>query len=464
MRKRYDTRAQHREKVDDFIEAVLGHNEFPRLLRGSTGWESGLEDKEYYGRFWVPPAAIGYFAMTYTHYYDTDPWKHSPVREAPVFTPKPLKEIETQTDWASPDVAPSNRHQTDGSDGHLGLGRRFQDFARARGDEIRRVEQDGESLPDQELSPDEGVVNCAGIHVDSDIVNVEPEWKNETKPANILTNVERAVADGRHAILVFDSKSSAEKAYKNLRLPINGFTEHGAQCYQGGQIPKVDDKMLVINQDESDWYLTHDGMAERVVDGEVRTRCSAEADLTTVEHDCATARKDGDRYIVTTRDGETLTYGSRAAFQREWTRVTAPHIPIDLCYLPYVTIMYEKGAPGEETGDFAKFEATPEWERADGAGQRSTEFGAVIAQDFLNEVPGSEIRVHEVRDTMLGLYNWCTEKKEPSLEWFGRGFPDIDRTDDDKRKALVDHTWIFPRGLVSPHLSSVDADADLDLQ
>lgn len=467
MRKRYDTKYQHRRKIEKLKEIVLGHPDFPRLLNGSTGWEQAAEEHGYYGRFWIPPAAIGYFTKRYAHYYDIDPWMYSPVRNAPKFTPRPVGDIDVQTDWETPEPAidPRQRHQTDGTDAHLKLGDRFMTFARARGDEISRVEQNGESLPDQELTTDAGYINTLEKQVDSDVVNVEPENKNKTKPANILTNVERAIAADRHVVLVCKSESAADRVYEMLYATYKEQTEHGVQAYQGDPIPEIDGEMLVTAESESTWCLTPDGMLVYVIDGEIVTRCPADADLTDVDHGCATAQKEDGRYIVTTRGGETLTYESRTAFRREWSRVTTPHVPIDISYLQYVTIMYETGAESKESGEFVEYEATPEWERAGGKMDRYKKFGNKVADAFLTETPDTELLVNECHSTMMGLYQWCTSKDAPNTGWFSKGLPDeIDRKDmSDGKKAFVDYSWVFPRGLVSPHLAGVDADADLSL-
>ncbi|MDL0121714.1 hypothetical protein [Halobacterium salinarum] len=466
MRKRYDTKLQHRKKVDALIDAVLGHTEFSRLLRGSTGWKSTLKDYEYYGRFWIPPATIGYFTETYAHYYDHDPWQHT-VRGAPVFTPREIGDIDIRTDWETPnlEIDVEGRHQTDGTDEHLKLGQDFITFGRARGDDITRVEQDGTTQPDQLLTTDNGYINLLEKKVESDIVHVEPEWENSSKPANILTNVERAVAADRHVILVFKSEAAADRAYTALRTTFRELTDHGARTFQGDVFPEIDGEMLVTPESESTWYLTDDDMLVHVIDGEVVTCCPAEADLTTVEHGCATARYEDGKYIVTTRDGETLIYENEAAFKRDWTRVTMPHVPIDISYLQYVTIMYKTDTASEDTGDFVEYEATPAWERANGKQNRYSEFGAEIAEDFLVEAPGAELNVKACHTAMMGLYQWCTNKSAPDKEWFSRGLPDhIKRKDTtDGKKALSDHTWVFSRGLVSPHLPSVDAEIDLTL-
>ncbi|SDZ98693.1 hypothetical protein SAMN04488065_1567 [Haloplanus vescus] len=466
MRKRYDTRLQHRRKVETLKEAVLGHTEFGRLLRGAAGWEPALTEHGYYGRFWIPPAAISYFTQRYAYYYDQNPWDNSPVRGAPVFIPVSSDEFDSHTDWdtSAAEVDLETRHQTDGSDDHLRLGERFMTFARARGDTISRVEQDGTTLPDQELSSENGYINVLETQTDSDIVNVEPEWQNSSKPANILTNVERAVAADRHVILVLSSQQTADRAYKALRATYNETTDYGVRTYQGDPIPPIDGEMLVTRDNESVWTLTADGILTHVVDGDVVTRCPADADLTEVDHGCATAHNEDGTYIVTTRDDETLTYESETAFRREWSQVTTPHVPIDVSYLPYVTIMYETGRPSEETGDFAEFEATPEWERADKKKQRYTEFGWVVAEDFLAETADAQLEVNKCHSVMMGIYQWCTNKDAPDTSWFSKGLPDIDRKDtSDGKKALDGYTWVFPRGLVSPHLPSVDADADLSL-
>ncbi|MCD2201026.1 hypothetical protein LPA44_14150 [Halobacterium sp. KA-4] len=467
MRKRYDTKLQHRLKVEKLKEIILGHNDFPRLLNGSTGWEPTAKDHGYYGRFWIPPATIGYFTKRYAHYYEIDPWRHSPVRDAPTFTPRQIHDIDVRTDWETPEstIDAERRHPTDGSDSHLTLGDDFMTFARARGDEINRVEQDGASLPDQELDPDNGYINILEKQVDSDVVNVEPEWKNESKPANILTNVERAIAADRHVILVFKSESAADRAYELLYATYSERTEYGVRTFQGDAIPEVEGEMLVTAKSESTWYLTPDGMLVHVIDGEVVTRCPAEADLTEVTHGCATAQKEDGKYVVTTRDGETLTYENEIAFTREWTRVTTPHVPIDISYLQYVTIMHETGAKSKDTGEFVEYDATPKWERAGGKMDRYEEFGMDITEAFLTETPDAELPVNKCHTAMMGLYRWCTSKDAPNTGWFSKGLPDeIDRKDmSGGKKALVGYTWVFPRGLVSPHLAGIDADADLTL-
>ncbi|MDL0131182.1 hypothetical protein PNP59_09590 [Halobacterium salinarum] len=467
MRKRYDTKVQHEQKIETLKKAVLGHTEFSPLLSGSTGWKSILEDHGYYGRFWIPPAAISYFTQRYAYYYDQNPWDYAPTRQAPVFTPIPTEEIESRTDWGTPDtdLDIDTRHPTDGSDEHLKLGDRFMTFARARGDQINRVEQDGTTLPDQELSPEDGYINVLEMYVEDDIVNVEPEWTNSSKPANILTNVERAVAADRHAILVFASEKLANRAYEALRATHNGTTDYGVRTFQGGAIPEIDGEILVTDEDESRWSFTPDGQLVHVVDGDVVTRCPADADLTEVEHGCATVHEEDGTYVVTTRDGETLTYESERAFKREWSRVTLPHVPIDISYLQYVTLMYETESSNEETGEFREFKPTPEWERASGKKQRYDQFGGTVAEDFLVEAADTQLEVEACHSVMMGLYKWCTNKDAPKKGWFSKGLPDhIERRDTpDGKKALDGYTWLFPRGLVSPHLPSVDTDADLPL-
>lgn len=464
MRKRYDTKYQHERKVDDLKEAILGHEEFRRLLRGTTGTKERIEDHGYYGRFWIPPSSIAYFTRRYAHTYDEDPWENTP-RNNPVFTPKDIHGIKVRTDWdtSTSDINATTRHQTDGSDEHLQLGDRFREFARSRGDEITRVEQDGDSLPDERLTADDGYVHVLESHVDSDIVNVEPEWENSSKPANVLTNVERALAMDRHVILVFSCERLAKRGYKALYSTFRDATEYGVRTYQDDPIPRIDGEMLVTPEAESTWYVSPDDMLVHVIDDEVVTRCPADADLTTVDHGCATARKEDGTYTVTTRDGGTLTYDNDAAFNRDWTRVMMPHVPVDISYLHSVSIMYETGSKKEQTGTFREYEPTPEWERASGKQDRYNQFGATVAEEFLVEKSGAELAVNECHTTMMNVYQWCTDKDAPNTGWFGKGLPDhINRKDGDQgQKILVDHTWVFSRGVVSPHLAGVDAEADL---
>lgn len=96
---------------------------------------------------------------------------------------------------------------------------------------------------------------------------------------------------------------------------------------------------------------------------------------------------------------------------------------------------------------------------------RYKEFGSDMTDAFLAEAPDSEFLVSECHSTMMGRYQWCTNKDEPKRDCSAKGLPDeIDREETSGgKKALVGYNWVFSRGLVSPHLAGVDADADLSL-
>jgi len=468
MRKRYLTRSQFRSEADEVLELVLGHPEFYNLLVGSTNRDKLYDDLGYHARFWINETSLSHFAKLYLHAYDINPWVYAPARSAPEFEPHEGDNTEAQTDWTQPtaELETTTRHQTDGSNAHIKFGKRFAHAARASGDQISRVDQDGSSQSDYGLSPENGRIHIVEKQVDSDIVAVEPEWRNSTKFSNVLINVERAIANDQHVITVFPNEPLAKRAYENLLVPFKKVTERGAHLFTlSDSVPKIDGTRLVMPAGEhSLWYLTPDGELVLYVDGKEVARCDAEADLTTVEYDCATATRVDGNMVVTTPTGETITYKTDEAYKREWSQVALPHVPIDISYLEYVTIMYETGGKNEQTGTFREYEPYPDWVDASKPSQRYNKFGEHITGTFVIEADGSELSLKECHNRMMHIYERCTAKKQPKLNWFGRGLPDyIDRKDGEGgKKILVDHTWVFPRGLVSPHLPGVDPDAELD--
>ena len=468
MRKRYLTKSQFRSEADEVMNLVLGQPEFNNLLLGSTNRDKLYDDLGYHARFWINETSLSHFAKLYLHAYDINPWEYAPARGAPQFEPHEGDKTEAQTDWTQPTAAleTATRHQTDGSDGHIKFGKRFDLAAQASGDQIIRVDQDGSSQSDYQLFPDNGRIKIVEKDVDSEIVAVEPEWRNSTKFSNVLINVERAIANDQHVITVFPNEPLAKRAYNNLLVPFKTVTERGAHLFTlSDPVPSIDGNRLVMPAGEhSLWYLTPDGELVLYVGDREVARCDAEADLTTVEYDCATVTEVDGNMVVTTRDGETITYKTDSAFKRDWSRVSLPHVPIDISYLEYVTIMYETGGENEQTGTFREYEPYPDWVDATKPSQRYHKFGEHITGTFLVEAEGNQLSLKECYDRTMHIYERCTVKKQPKLNWFGRGLPDYigRKNGDGGKKILIDHTWVFPRGLVSPHLPGVNPDADLE--
>ena len=370
----YTVKSDIRRKADKIKEVVLGKEEHRRMKNGDTTGDLICEDdfprKKRLNLF---PAELYSFVRLVDQQWETNPWLAISGRSAPQFHATDEIEIETPAHTGSNTKTDSSLPEgvdfaNEGTTGHITTGESARKILTEGGDEIREVDQDSRTLPDNRADTPEGKVHTLELPVSSEITPIEIETKNVTKGSNTLKNAERAYAADRDVIFVY-KKGDVETGY-----------EHLATTYKRDVTDKDDNKVGVILYNKTDlvktldgWTLVRRGLESTTYilrgstltaldDGEVFGHGDANDHLNTFEWECHRHKEVDGKYRVETLDGELVEeYASKEAFKADWTKVHEPHIPVGICYLDFATVTYHD----EQTNELRVWEPTPEWVTSD---------------------------------------------------------------------------------------------------
>lgn len=497
---------------DEVRDLVVGTPEHERLLQGTDDHPDLYKELCGYPWFDVNGTQLGYFAELAPVYHETNPWTRIPSRNAPALTTDTIVRTApgttqheptgtgTGTDTAIHDraaapgaVGPvdpvvSTQGSTDHQDWVATVARLF----REHGDDIDPVEQTTESLPDLWLYPTAGTIVMLEYDTDSDRVHVEVELTNESKPGKLLANAARAIWQDREVIFVFETDAAARTGIDRLREPFRETTAAETLLYNGPVVTLPDGASPAIPGEHatSRWWLSPDGdlrltaainpdvAADYGIEFEsadhsagppalstgprtaTGTLAAGPATDSTATYDYACPRyveQDG-RVVIETRTGAPLAeYPTADACAAEWSRVYAPHVPLDISYLESAIIMYQ-------TDDaLAVVEPAAEWD-VDGHTDRYEGAVEQFAATYTVEQDGGKLPKDAFRERALRWYRRQTNRKAPNNTHFGRAAPEWEekRSDDRADEWYEDRTWRYPRDLVSPDLPGVGSDAGIE--
>ena len=465
------SRVEIRREAETLKDLVVGKIEHRALLNGNASYDMLYSDLDRFPRFQIAPAQLPLFTEFVPLNFDQNPWDLVQGRSAPTFS---TEYIVSEVDPTIQGVGIGKKNapgysstsvQNEGGITHGTVGKATTRWFTEQGDDIQKIEQEGDSVSDQELYPQDGMVVALDLEVDCDIVPVEIESSNSEKAANTLVNAARAYCNDQHAIFVYPNRSLAKRGLGHLSEPFRWTTDGETRLYNGTEpIRHTDGEILVCEGSvNSEWYISPDGELRLEVDGEERTCGNAGADVETFEYDCHYFSKKKDTRIVYTQRGETVAeYTTKAEFESEWTQLYRPHVPVDISYLHRVTVMYRD----KDDGELYILEPNPDWDVSDDIGARKRYSGFVeqFVDTYTVEFEGGEILKPDFRERALTWYRACSMNKVPPESEFGRATPDyveMKSRQNNRLDVLDNRTWIYPLGIVSPHLPGVEKDLDL---
>jgi hypothetical protein len=196
----YKSKYAVRKEAATIKRLTLGKDEHTGLKNGNASYNTkAYKNQDLHGWFSIDASQLPLVAKLVPLRMTANPWKNLEERSAPKFdTADTIRGIDPTIHrlgigWEKnpqdePDV------QNEGKVGHLELERFIRQWFRELGDQIKAVEQTTESVPDQRLITDDGLIHALGKEVDCEIVPVEAESTNSDKGANTLVNAERALA------------------------------------------------------------------------------------------------------------------------------------------------------------------------------------------------------------------------------------------------------------------------------
>lgn len=478
-------------------DIVTGKPEHERLLQGNDDHPDLYKDLYGYPRIDVTGTKLGYFVTLAPVYHKTNPWTHTPYRDAPALTTDTIIRDATGTlqaigrDTTAAPADPTPMVSNEGGPDHRKKVPFVAQLLGEYGDDVKPVEQNTASVPDLWVIPTDGTIVMLDYETDSDRVHVEVEIANKTKGAKLLANAARSIWHDREVIFVFNSEPEARKGIETLREPFRHTTADGETLlYNGSVVTRPDGTSPAIpgQHAKSRWWLSPDGRLR--VTGDIDADLAAEFGLSldpapadagvremtagtrtatetlaagpaddpvaTYEYDCPRfVQRDGGVVIETPAGEPIAEYPSTTDCTDEWSRVYAPHVPLGLSYLESAIIMYLDG------DDLEVVEPAPEW---DVPGHTERYEGAIeqFAATYTVEREGAELRKGEFRSRALRWYRRQTNRKAPNNTYFGRATPyDAEPRADNRVEVFENRTWLYPRDLVSPDLPGVGAESGI---
>lgn len=444
----YTSRTQVRMEADLLKAIVLGHKEHRRLLRGDTTVEPILKDEfNRYGRISTIESQLLPFVWTTRQRWETNPWRAVAGRDAPVFDSWEPIEIEGPGKFGiGPGMQDAPSEETtvinEGGPGHGALEQFTIRIFTEGGDEIVKVTQTTERLPDARIETADGMINTLGLQVDSDIAETEIEDENVTKGANTLVNAERAHAAGRHVIFVYDQED-VERGYRHLKDPYKAKLERGVKLYNGTETVKsLDGRELVRESDGPTTYsLEGETLIVKDKEGEL-TRGPANKDVAEFDWDRADPDSNSDsntdtdehsptrcgyyvetddgKHRIETADGEVIKeYASKKAFMADWTKIREPHLPIATSYLDFVTVTYRD----KETHQLRVYDPRPDWETNDRVDSQKAGVKK-FCEKHIVEREGAKLRYDELEEALRSWFEGRSQYDLPTRSVYAGYLPE----------------------------------------
>ncbi|MEZ3163856.1 hypothetical protein ABNG03_03710 [Halorubrum sp. RMP-47] len=483
----YTSRREVQALADRVREIMLGKREHRRLMSGDTSTEHFLkEDYKLYGWFSVFEAQLAPFVQTVTDRWKTNPWRDVEGRSAPVFHSTEPITIETEAEFGygegTTDAAAGDPNvQNEGNLPHRSYENIVERSFTEGGDDIEKVEQTTESLPDLRIRTEEQFIKKLGIPVCSTIVAYEVDDENTTKPSNTLKNAERAIAAGRHVIFGF-TQDRVERGYQHLSRGYKKKTPdgNGAILYNRTDLVRVVDGRSLVRRGSGKTTYELRGTELTVTDdaGELVSGHASEdvstfdwpvAGETTDEAGepagrCGYYRKaDDGTHRVETRDGTAIiTYSEKKAFLADWCRIYEPHIPMGFGYLDHVTVTYLD----EETNQIEVYDPTPEWATYERQETQKAGFAAFFDQ-FIVARDGPELTYDALEERFATWFEGHSQYDAPVRSVIG-GYLPAEFKDaktggtGNAYKYFDGYDWLFDPTIDSPHQTGPPADYDPD--
>jgi len=373
----YRTKYDIRKEADKLKELVRGGPEYPGIRTGNASrnvWAYKQypknDNRERYGWFNIEPAQLSLFAECVPLRMEYNPWELLNGRSAPVFdTDEVVRSVKhlKQSKGVSIDNAPE-RPATIANNGgvdHQALVNISDRWFTEQGDCIMVVEQNTDSVPDLWLSADDGLIVSLNSRVDSEVVAVEAECQNKSKPAGPLTNAERAYACDHHAIFVYESESDAKKGYKPLFTSYRNQTDFGVWLYNGKEPITCSDGRTPVAKGASQtttatWEINAAG-TKRLSVGETELEFAPGESLEDGDFEYYHREVDN-THRIETADGDTVEeYTGDTAFKANWTKIACPHHPADYHYGQHITVMYRDEDTDAGIEELKRYTPSPEW-------------------------------------------------------------------------------------------------------
>ncbi|MDB9250684.1 hypothetical protein PN419_17035 [Halorubrum ezzemoulense] len=483
----YTSRREVRDLADRNREIILGKREHRRLMSGDTSAEHFLkEDYNLYGWFSMFEAQLGPFVQTVTDRWETNPWLDVEGRSEPAFHSVEPIIIETDAEFgygkgATDEASGEPDVQNEGNLPHRSYENTVERTFTEGGDDIEKVEQTTDSLPDLRIWTDDQFILTLGIAVGSTIVAFEVEDENSTKPSNTLKNAERAIAAGRHVIFAF-TQDQVERGYQNLSRGYKKKTPDGnaAILYnQTDPVRTVDGRSFVRRGSGATTYELRGRELTASDDHGELVRGDASEDVSTFDWPIAgeSTDEDGDStgrcgyyrktedgtHRVETRDGTAIiTYSEKKAFLADWCWIYEPHIPMGFGYLDHVTVTYLD----EETNQIEVYDPTPEWATYERTETQKAGFAAFFER-FIVARDGPQLTYDALDETFSTWFEGHSQYEAPVRSVIGGYLPDAFKDAKtggtaNKYQYFDGYDWLFDPTIDSPHQTGPPADYDPD--
>jgi hypothetical protein len=369
----YRTGYHIRREADSLRELILGTREYVGLLNGNASTHnSRYEEYNKYGWFSIEPGQLPLFSLLVPLQMETNPWLLLDGRSAPIFdTDDVIRKI-----GELPQGLGTQRNGTSGStSGVVNEGsfshQEFVEFLdryfTEQGDTIMIVNQNTDSVPDLWLFAEDGEIVTLDKPVDSKRVPVEAEYKNNTKPAGTLTNAERAVACGQHAVFAYQSKDAAETGCETLYQAYRGQTEFGIWLYNDSDSITCEDGRTPVVEGPAKttravWEINAAGTKRLSVGETVVTTLDSNTALTDGDYDYY-HREDGTTHYIETEDGDIVAeYTNDDAFKANWTKIARPFHTADYHYGQHTTVLYRSETTDTGIEELKRYSHTPSWQ------------------------------------------------------------------------------------------------------
>ncbi|RLM50017.1 hypothetical protein DVK06_12215 [Halorubrum sp. Atlit-28R] len=483
----HTSRREVRALADRNRKIILGKREHRRLMSGDTSAENFLkEDYNLYGWFSLFEAQLGPFVQTVTDRWETNPWLDVEGRSEPAFHSVEPIIIETDAEFgygkgATDEASGEPDVQNEGNLPHRSYENTVERTFTEGGDDIEKVEQTTDSLPDLRIWTDEQFIRTLGIAVGSTIVAFEVEDENSTKPSNTLKNAERAIAAGRHVIFAF-TQDQVERGYQNLSRGYKKKTPDGnaAILYnQTDPVRTVDGRSVVRRGSGATTYELRGRELTASDDHGELVRGDASEDVSTFDWPIAgeSTDEDGDStgrcgyyrktedgiHRVETRDGTAIiTYSEKKAFLADWCWIYEPHIPMGFGYLDHVTVTYLD----EETNQIEVYDPTPEWATYERTETQKAGFAAFFER-FIVARDGPQLTYDALEETFSTWFEGHSQYDAPVRSVIGGYLPDAFKDaktggTGNKYQYFDGYDWLFDPTIDSPHQTGPPADYDPD--
>ncbi len=440
----YRTKYDIRKEADKLKELVCGRLEYPGLITGNVSrnvWAYKQypknDNRKRYAWFKIDPAQLSLFAECVPLRMEYNPWELLDGRSAPVFdTDEVVRSVEhlKQSKGVSIDNAPERPANiaNEGGVNHQSLVKIIDWWFTEQGDCIMIVTQNTDSVPDLWLSADDGLIVSLNNRVDSEVIAVEAECENKSKPAGPLTNAERAYACDHHAIFVYESKINAKKGYKPLFSTYRNRTDFGVWLYNGKDPITCSDGRTPVAEGPAQtttatWEINAAG-TKRLSVGETELEFAPGESLE--DGDFGYYHREIDNtHRIETEDGEIVEeYTSDAAFKANWTRIARPHHPADYHYGQHITVMYRDTNTDAGIEELKQYTPSPEWYDEYRAEAGTIDKLTVVMDNFLEELvveaEDEKLPYSDLQDQFRSYCEQWLSIEPPTNSVIGRTLPD----------------------------------------